>query len=121
MIFTSVDLPAPLAPTSASISPEKIAKSTSRKAAVPPNVLPTPLTSRRAKAAADPLMMFSDPEVSGLTTLGRFSFLRFFFDGAFYPIQICNTDEGFLKSLVALGLHRRPVGMRRRCVEHPST
>src|ERR1700742_2718261 len=121
MIFTSVDLPAPLAPTSASISPEKIAKSTSRKAAVPPNVLPTPLTSRRAKAAADPLMTFSDPEVSGLTTLGRFSFLRFFLTGLFIPYKYAIRTRDFLKSLVALGLHRRPVGMRRRCVEHPST
>jgi hypothetical protein len=46
MIFTSVDLPAPLSPSNATTSPAFTAKSTSRKASTAPKLLDRPSTAR---------------------------------------------------------------------------
>src|SRR5437773_2123053 len=48
----SVDLPAPLSPTSATTSPALTSKSTSVRASTAPNRLVTPLTSRRGRSGA---------------------------------------------------------------------
>ena len=51
-ILISVDLPAPLAPSRACISPRSTVKSTPRSASVPPKRLVRPLTSRTGRSSA---------------------------------------------------------------------
>src|SRR4051812_9359440 len=52
MALISVDLPAPLSPTSATTSPAPTSKSTSVRASTAPKRLVTPLTSRRGFSGA---------------------------------------------------------------------
>src|SRR6185312_13613789 len=67
MIFISVDLPAPFSPTSPWISPGRSAKSTSRRAATPPNDLEMPCMTNRAgtlsSTVTDSTGMGSDQEM----------------------------------------------------------
>src|SRR5215217_2096782 len=64
MIFISVDLPAPFSPTRPWISPARSTKSTSRKAATPPNDLEMPRSSSGGAASSVMLNRYrSDQEM----------------------------------------------------------
>src|SRR5262245_16250648 len=60
IVFTRVDLPAPLSPTSATTSPSRTSKSTRSRAWTGPNLLLTPSTSSNGVLA---LIVFASPDL----------------------------------------------------------
>src|SRR3954466_10878093 len=88
----SVDLPAPLSPTSATTSPAWTSKSTSVRASTAPNRFVTPLTSRSGRSGA----AVAEAVVTS-------SFFRFLLD----PVLLARGGVG-----AGADLRRRPVLVR---------
>src|SRR6476659_3367009 len=74
MVLTSVDLPAPLSPTSATTSPARTSSSMSFSACTAPNLLDTPVMDRTVSVAAGEVvvvMVPSSAQARGGTGLGE--------------------------------------------------
>src|SRR6185312_700987 len=94
IVFTIVDLPAPLSPTRPTTSPERTAKSTRSNAWTGPNRLLTPSNSRRgvptAMSAGDPYFFAGGRIWAGAEFAGGD---EFFFDHGVFDVVLDDRNR----------------------------